>query len=128
MYTRDLGFDDWQTLEISKETMSCRSAESYADAMNKLVEKAKTFKANALIDVNKFQSTKNKQEPYVCRAQLAIVAKQNAKGAHKRSDLTGLNQALGKNKKGSGNGAIIWAVVGMVVVLSSIFGAILVLR
>ena len=108
--------------------MSCRSAESYADAMNKLVEKAKLYKANALIDLNKFQSTKNKQEPYVCKAQLAIIAKQNAKGMHKRSDLTGLNHALNKTKKGNGSAAIIWAIVGMVVVLSSIFGAILVLR
>ena len=126
LYTRELGFDDWLTIEIAKETMSCRSSESYADAMNKLVEKAKTYKANALIDLIK--STKNKQEPYVCRAQPAVVAKPSPKGAHTRGDLMGLNHALRQNTQSGGTGWVLWAILGGLVVIAGIVGVILALR
>lgn len=128
IYTRELGFDDWETLELSKEPLLCRSAESYSEAMNRLVEKAKEYKANALIDLNKFQSTKNKEQPYVCKARLAVVGKASPRGAHKKVDLIGVNAALGKNKKSGNTGMIVAVVVAMLVVLAGMVTAFVLLK
>lgn len=128
LYTRELGFDDWETLELAKEPLLCRSAESYTDAMNKLVERAKEYKANAIIDLNKFQSTKNKDQPYVCKARLAVVAKASPRGTHKKIDLIGVNQALRKNKKSGNSIAIIVVGVGMAVTLIGMVTAFMLLK
>lgn len=117
LHTRELSFDDWQTIELSKETMACRSAESYTDAMNKLVEQAKSFKANALIDLNKFQSNKNKQEPFVCKAHFAVVGKPSAKGSKTRSDLMGMNELLRAKSNSGGSGWIPWGISALVITL-----------
>lgn len=128
IYTRELGFDEWQTIELARETLSCHSAESYADAMNKLVDQAKTFKANALLDLNQFQSAKNKQQPYVCKARPAIVAKPYSKGSHKRADLMGLNEAMRGSSKSGGNPWILWGTSGALLAIMLTFAAVFALR
>lgn len=100
-HTRELGFDEWQTIEISKQPISVRSSEGHEQALSRLIEKAKAVKANALIDLKKIKSKKSPDEPYVCKAQFAVIGKVSPRGDYARVDLLGLNERLKKRSTGN---------------------------
>lgn len=111
--TRQLGFDDWETLERSIKKVQAVSRSSYEEALKDLVEQARIVKANALLDLNKFQ---NKQGEYVQSATFAVVAKPALNGAYLGKDLVGVNRRL----RGDSSVPTSWILGGVAMVVGII--------
>lgn len=111
--TRQLGFDDWETLERSIKKVQAASRSSYEAALKDLVDQARAVKANALLDLNKFQ---NKQGEYVQSATFAVVAKPAHNGPYLGKDLVGINRRL----RGQSTVPTSWILGGVAMVIGII--------